>query len=121
MEKIKFRSKQHQEFYIATMEQVRRNDVYHRALVYLLGLTQDTVSHFNEVFDFDTDLIKPECLHAGWQTGGSIRICRLALNLWNGYVEEECAAFFSPEDIFCCEFAPYFFEAIRLRYPEYNI
>lgn len=25
----------------------------------------------------------------------------------------------SPEDLFCCEFAPYFMEGIKVRYPEY--
>ena len=29
------------------------------------------------------------------------------------------AALFSVSDIFCCEYAAYFFEAIKLRYPEY--
>ena len=25
----------------------------------------------------------------------------------------------SPEDLFCCEFAPYFMEGVKIRYPEY--
>ena len=26
---------------------------------------------------------------------------------------------YSPEDLFCCEFGPYFMEGIKIRYPEY--
>ena len=47
------------------------------------------------------------------------RVCRLAFNLWNGYTEPEQSNAFSPEDLFCCEFAPYFMEGIKIRYPEY--
>ena len=27
---------------------------------------------------------------------------------------------FTPDNLFCCEFAPYFYEAVKLRYPEYT-
>lgn len=40
-------------------------------------------------------------------------------NLWNNYVEEGREKSFTPEDLFCCEFAPYFMEGIKVRYPEY--
>ena len=40
------------------------------------------------MFDFKTDCIKPDGLLEGWQTGGTVRLTRLALNLWNGYVEQ---------------------------------
>ncbi|MDD4509461.1 MAG: DUF6075 family protein, partial [Oscillospiraceae bacterium] len=66
-----------------------------------------------------------EGLHCGWQTGTSKIICRLAFNLWNGYCYEECeddqpvSAYYVTDNIFCCSYAEYFFEAIRLRYPEY--
>ncbi|MEE0203335.1 MAG: DUF6075 family protein, partial [Muricomes sp.] len=26
---------------------------------------------------------------------------------------------YSPEDLFCCEFAPYRMEGVKIRYPEY--
>ncbi|MCQ4638523.1 DUF6075 family protein, partial [Anaerovorax odorimutans] len=43
----------------------------------------------------------------------------LAFNLWNGYVEQGQKSMFTPESLFSCDLAPYFFEAIKLRYPEY--
>ena len=53
----------------------------------------------------------------------------MAFNLWNGwcYESEEDAQegrtsdTFTPDNLFCCEFAPYFYEAVKLRYPEYTV
>ena len=115
---IKFASDAHKSFYEDMLSRCRKQDSYHRALFYLLGLTDDTRRHYHDLFCLDKDMIIPEGLCAGWQTGGSIRICRLALNLWNGYIEEsECG--FTPDDLFCCEFAEYFVEGLKLRYPEF--
>lgn len=33
--------------------------------------------------------------------------------------EEGRERYFTPEELFCCEFAPYFMEGIKVRYPEY--
>ena len=60
----------------------------------------------------------------------SLKIIRMAFNLYcNGtptvYEKEgvegklkECEHY-TVEDLFCCEYAPYFWQAIQLRYPEY--
>lgn len=58
-------------------------------------------------------------MHGGWQTSGTVRVCQLAFNLWNGYSGERQGDEFTPNDLFCCEFAPYFMEGIKIRYPEY--
>ena len=62
--------------------------------------------------------------HSGWQTGTTYKICRLAFNLWNGYcyetnedIDNNISKDFAVDEIFCCEYIEYFFEAIRLRYP----
>ena len=73
-------------------------------------------------------MIRPAALEEGWQTGGTARIVRMAFNLWNGWCyesEEEAqdgrmSEAFTPDNLFCCEFAPYFYEAVKLRYPEYT-
>ena len=52
----------------------------------------------------------------------------MAFNLWNGwcYESEEDAQegrmseAFTPDNLFCCEFASYFYEAVKLRYTEYT-
>ena len=32
--------------------------------------------------------IIPEGMHGGWQTSGTVKVCHLAFNLWNGFTEE---------------------------------
>ena len=53
----------------------------------------------------------------------------MALNLWNHsimYDSEEdlenghISSAYAPSEIFCCSYAPYFWEAIKIRYPEYT-
>ena len=51
--------------------------------------------------------------------GGTVRLTRLAFNLWTGYVEPGDERMSTPYEIFDCSYAPYFYEAIRQRYPEY--
>ena len=63
--------------------------------------------------------IIPERMHGGWQTSGTVKVCNLAFNLWNGFAEEGRERFCTPEELFCCGYAPYFMEGTKLRYPEY--
>lgn len=84
-----------------------------------MGIAGETRKNINQMFDFKTDCIIPEGMHGGWQTSGTVKVCHLAFNLWNGYTDKERSQDFTPEDLFCCEFAPYFMEGIKVRYPEY--
>ena len=70
-------------------------------------------ANIRQMFDFKQDCIDPDGMHGGWQTSGTVRVCRLAFNLWNGYTDPEHSNAYSPEDLFCCEFAPYFMEGIK--------
>lgn len=129
--KIAFSSREHQRFYKEYIEKCQPQDTYHQALVYCLGIDQDTRKHIDRIFDFKTNLIKPECLFEGWQTGGSQKVVRLAFNLYtNGTPSvfdfenegaevqlRECRKY-TVEDIFCCGYARYFWEAVKIRYPE---
>ena len=80
-----FRNDQQEAFYHRMLAECRCTDSCHRALFYKLGLSKDTRVHVQELFDFSNGGIKPEGLSASWQTRGSLRICRLAFNLWNGW------------------------------------
>lgn len=117
--KIQFASKEHRDFYFDMMARSRKNDCYHRAFFYVMGIAPETRANIDRMFDFTHDWIEPEGMHGGWQTSGTVRSCHLAFNLWNGYTEEQHGQDFTPEELFCCEFAPYFMEGIKLRYPEY--
>lgn len=71
-------------------------------------------------------------LHEGWQTSGSVKVVRMAFNLYcNGTpsvsdyedMEEqidECRNY-TVEELFCCAYAPYFWQAVQIRYPEYAV
>ena len=126
---ILFRSQSHKLFYEQYLPLCRYQDSYHAALVYCLGIDRDTRDHVNEIYDFRTGLVKTECLHDGWQTSGSKKIVRMAYNLYNNgtpsvfdYEDSEeqlteCGRY-TVEELFCC-YAPYFWQAVKIRYPEY--
>ena len=119
MSDVKFHSKEHRDFFLEMMSKCRVNDSYHRAFIYVMGIAMETRRNINVMFDFENDCILPEGMYGGWQTSGTVRVCHLAFNLWNGYAEEHSEKMSTPYELFCCEFAPYFMEGIKLRYPEY--
>ncbi len=125
-----FANEEHKKFYYEKLKQARYQDCYHKALIYILGISEDTRNHFSQIYDMKSRCIKTECLHQGWKTRGSVRVVRLAFNLYtNGTpgVDDyesrneqvsECREY-SVNDIFCCGYAIYFWEGIKLRYPKY--
>lgn len=114
---MQFVDSEHKRFYIECMRHAKREDSYHKAVFYTLGISPDTRCHIHDVFDFDNDRIKLEGLNEGWQTSGSLKTTLFAFNMWNGYADESLPS--TPYDLFCCDSAPYFFEAVKLKYPEY--
>lgn len=119
MREIRFSSKEHKHFFYAMLAKSGNMDVCHQAFFYAIGISPDTRRSIHRVFDINHDCINFDSLHEGWQTGESIRVTRLAFNLWNGYTQEGKEALSTPYELFDCGYAPYFFEAVRLRYPEY--
>ena len=127
---IIFMNQNHKEFFIKYLPQCRYADVYHVALVYCLGISNDTRKNVKSIYDFKTGCVKPKCLQEGWITSGSARVIHMAFNLYcNGTpsvydyedVDEMLSEFrrYTVEDLFCCSYAKYFWQAIQLRYPEY--
>lgn len=116
---MKFYNEEHQN-YFNEMSQKRMLDVYNKAIVYLLGLTEETRKNTADIYNIEKGEINIEGLEKAWQTGTTSIICRLAFNLFNGYhgdMEEESPRGYTPESIFCrTELAPYFYEAIKIRF-----
>ena len=77
-----FANEEHEKFYYEKLEQARYQDCYHKALIYILGISDDTRNHFSQIYDMKSGYVKPECLHQGWQTSGSVKVVRLAFNLY---------------------------------------
>ena len=104
-----------------------------KALIYTVGISEDTRSRWSSFYDEKERTIKPEVINSGWQTSGSVRITRLAFQVFTDstptaieydkddnpqYSFKECQLY-SVSDTFCCSYAPFFVEAVKLRYPDY--
>ncbi len=129
-EQIEFKDKKHENFYKEYLQKCRYQDVYHKALVYCIGISEDTRKYAAAIYDFKTGYVKTECLHEGWITSGSAKIIRMAYNLYcnaapsvDDYdsMDEQLGEYrlYTPEDLFCCGYAKYFWQAVKIRYPEY--
>ncbi len=75
---IIFISNAHEKFYYEKLKEVRYQDVYHKALVYCLGISDGTRRNIKSIYNFKTGCVKTECLHEGWQTSGSVKVVRMA-------------------------------------------
>jgi hypothetical protein len=144
MADILFADKKHEELFFSLFKKMKSHDCYHGSAAYLLGLDTVLREHINDVFDFSEDIIKPDGLNKAWQTGTSRKTTRLMFNLWNGkykdapaqrdyYDEDEeepdeeeeenqaaqSSQYYTPDQLFCCSYAAFYVQAIKLRYPEY--
>lgn len=129
---MKFKDNDHKLNYEATINMMKSTDRYHQSVAYLLSLDNVCFEHINDIFDFVDNTIIKEALYQSWQTLKSRRTTRLAFNLWDGYCSEGetyieddgfegelPSRYYAPSAIFCCSYAPFYWEAIKLRFPEY--
>jgi len=125
-----FADDEHLAFY--NEQSIRLNpDCCLKALVYALGICSDTRRRFNSIYNIKDKCIVPNTLHSEWQTGSSLKAMRLAFQLFTDSTPsvflkpsapdvDECKRY-SVSDVFSCSLAPYFVEAIKLRYPDYML
>lgn len=119
-----FTDDRHEQEYNRILNKMQYDDVYHKAAAYILSLDTVCREHNSEIFNFDDDSIILEALSRGWQTGTSRKSTRLLFNLWNGCTSDETgednSRYYAVDEIFCCNYAPYYWEAVKIRYPEYT-
>ena len=130
-----FKDNKHESYFYHFIDKMklRHSDPERVALAYLLALNEDCRSHINDLYDFEERVILPEGLEQEWQTHTSLKTTRLAFNLYNGYCYDGQtykgsdgyemdlpSRYFTPVEIFCCSYAPYYWQAIKIRYPEYT-
>ncbi len=131
---MRFKNEYHETLFWVIMQKMKCNDVYSRSVAYLIALDSVCRNHVEDMFDFKENIIRHDSLNASWQTGTSMKTTRLAFNLWNscctdgeiytdkeGYKEYLPSESYSVAEIFCCGYAPYYWEAIKIRYPEYTV
>lgn len=116
---MKFKDNEHKAFYYKMMKQSPVQDSYHKSLYFTLGIDKDCREHINDLFINEDDSINTNGIRKSWQTNGSLQATLLAFNLWNGYTYTKDKKASTPYELFASEYAEYFMEAIRLRYPEY--
>ena len=129
---IKFRNTTHETNYHFIRTLMKRSDIERKVLAYLFSLDVVCCIHIREIYDFDENTIIPNALDKEWQTSTSRKTTRLAFNLFNGccsdgetYIGSDTfeellpSAYFTPVNLFCCEYAPYYIEALKMRFPEY--
>ena len=128
---MKFASKEHQKFWLEKFDemiQLRKTDVYYKSIIYALGMCETTRKNFDDIFNLKRGEINIDALQGKYQTGTSEKVTRLAFSLWNGcnYDREQdienknLSANYNVSEIFSCDYAPYFYEAIKIRFPEYT-
>lgn len=121
---IKFNDEKHEELFLNICGRMSSLNCYSLPAAYLLSLDCVLREHIDDVFNFDENIIKIEGLNKGWQTGTSKKTTHLLFNLWNGICSDEdfeVSASYAVDVIFCSPYAPYYWEAIKLRYPQYTV
>jgi hypothetical protein len=95
-----FVSDEHQQFYKNHADIVNCGNDY-AALVYTLGINHLCRKHFNQLYDQNRKRIIPDGLTEWWQTGASVKITRLAFNLFTGQVAPgDDPANYAPMELF---------------------
>ena len=129
---VNFMDNDHKSFFYSKLNKLQvlgKTDVYYLSLVYTLSICETTREHFSNIFNIEKVEINLDAIKAGWQTGTSEKVTRMAFNLWNHSImfdseedleNEKISNCYAPSEIFCCSYAPYFWEAIQIRYPEYT-
>ena len=74
-----FNGSEHEQFF----NKYESEDVYRNCLWYLIGVSDITRSHVDDIYDFEEHSIKPEVLNAGWLTSSTSALIRLAFDLYH--------------------------------------
>lgn len=127
---FKYKDDEHFEFYMQCIEKVNaENDTYRKSFFYVMGILPETRQNIHSLYDFEANGIKIEGLSEPWQTSDTLKVCRLAMNLYNGFnyvgktwfeIEKDTSGAFTPYHLFNSPEAFYMLEGIKIRYPNYT-
>ena len=131
LEELKVADAEHRKFWeekYAEMQILGKIDVYYKSIVYVLGICETTRDNFDKIFNLKAGKINVDSLQGAYQTGTSEKVTRMAFSLWNrcNYDSREdfnngnVSTSYNVSEIFCCTYAPFFYEGIKIRYPEYT-
>ena len=121
---IKFRNEEHERNYNFILDMMPYSDIERKALAYLFALDTVCFEHIRDLYDFSDNRILLSGIDKGWHTGTSKRTTRLAFNLFNSFCSDSIendlpSVSFTPVELFCSEYAKFYVEALRIRFPEF--
>ena len=127
-----FQGKEHEKMFNKLCKEMPYHDNLQMSLAYLLTLDTVLRDHIGALYDVKKDVIIFEGLNKPFQTSTSSKTTRLAFNLWNGsvydsdppetYIDKNGekayipSKYYAPNNIYNCNYTPYYFEAIKIRY-----
>lgn len=127
-----FQGKEHEKMFNKLCKEMPYLDNFHMSLAYLLTLDTVLRNHIGALYDVKKDVIIFEGLNKPFQTHTSKKTTRLAFNLWDGsvydsdppetYINEDDekayvpSKYYAPDSIFNCTYAPYYIEALKMRF-----
>lgn len=76
IEKVEFYNTAHQQFYAEQCSKLRP-DCYLRPLIYLVGLSDTTRTHWERIYNEHKREINPDALYEGWQTSVTTNVCQI--------------------------------------------
>ena len=90
------------------------------AFAYLVTLDPVCCDHIRKLYDFEDGCIHSDALTAAWQTGTSMKTTRLAFNLFTDNTAwTDAPERLSPVELFSCDYAAYYWQAIKIRFLQY--
>ena len=127
---ISFRDIEHLMFFKNNVDRTgSESDTYRKAFFYTVGILPLTREHIDNLYDFESNCPRLEAIAETWQTDRTLQLCRLALNLYNGFrhsgtlwddLEPDMNGNFTPYELFETPDAFFMLEAIKVRYPTYT-
>lgn len=87
---IVFADEAHERFFYEKVRELpnSRRDSEEIAMIYTLGICDKTRAAFSKIVDQNTLQVNPLVLFAGWQTSATMKVTRLAINLYTGFSQE---------------------------------
>ena len=128
---MNFVDKEHEQFYnekLKLLSQYGKTDIYYQSLIYTLGICPTTRDNFDKIFNIKDGEIQIDSINGPFQTGTSEKVTRMAFSLWNRCMYDsekdlennKMSSGYNPSEIFSCTYAPFFYEGLKIRYPEYT-
>ncbi len=123
-----FIDEEHRDFFLLSLGRLKNVDERHLAFAYCLGISEKARERADQIYDFEGDRIRSDSSLVRESTGACGKAIRMAIHLYYDGISEITIEGNPDErkrndrlctvaELFCCVYAKFFWEAIKLRYP----